>query len=136
MKYLNIEERNKHAVRLSSCYVLFLYIHICVARVSDTFLQQNLYRLNTQVVCVDDHGYDADGEIMEEIPAEGCSYVYMVGDSSFGRLPEDEQLVVIPVVMRTLRMACVSVMLDRWIQSTKRSLRCICGILGLGKGIE
>ena len=29
---------------------------------------------------------------MEEIPAGGYSYIYLVGDFSFGRLPEDEQL--------------------------------------------
>ena len=42
---------------------------------------------------------------MEEIPAGGCSYIYLTGDFSFGRLPEEEQLVVIPFLMRTLRMA-------------------------------
>ena len=42
---------------------------------------------------------------MEEIPAGGCSYIYLVGDFSFGRLPEDEQLLVVPFVMRTLRVA-------------------------------
>ena len=42
---------------------------------------------------------------MEEIPAGGCFYVYMVGDFNFGRLPEDEQLLVVPFVMRTLRKA-------------------------------
>ena len=41
---------------------------------------------------------------MEEIPAGECSYVYLTGDFSFGRLPEEEQLVVIPLLMRTLRM--------------------------------
>ena len=54
---------------------------------------------------LDDHGYDAEGVIIEEIPAGGCSYIYLVGDFSFGRLPEDEQLLVVPFVMRTLRMA-------------------------------
>ena len=42
---------------------------------------------------------------MEEIPAGSCSYIYLVGDFSFGRLPEDEQLLVVPFVMRTLRIA-------------------------------
>ena len=42
---------------------------------------------------------------MEEIPAGGCSYIYHKGDFSFISLPEEEQLVVIPFVMRTLRMA-------------------------------
>ena len=42
---------------------------------------------------------------MEEITAGGCSYIYLVGDFSFSRLPEDEQLRVVPFVMRTLRMA-------------------------------
>ena len=39
-----------------------------------------------------------------EIPAGECSYIYLTGDFSFGRLPEEEQLVVIPLLMRTLRM--------------------------------
>ena len=60
---------------------------------------------NTRLVYLDDHGYDAEGTIMEEIPAGGCSYIYLVGDFSFGRLPENEQLLVVPFVMRTLRMA-------------------------------
>ena len=42
---------------------------------------------------------------MEEITAGGCSYIYLVGDFSFGRLPEDEQLLVVLFVMHTLRMA-------------------------------
>ena len=41
---------------------------------------------------------------MEEIPTGECSYMYL-GDFSLGRLPEDEQLLVVPFVMRTLRMA-------------------------------
>ena len=42
---------------------------------------------------------------MEEIQAGRCSYIYLVGDFSFGRLPEDEQLLGVPFVMCTLRMA-------------------------------
>ena len=42
---------------------------------------------------------------MEEIPAGGCSYVYLTVDFSFGRLPEEEQLVVITFLKRTLCMA-------------------------------
>ena len=42
---------------------------------------------------------------MEEIPAGGCSHIYLEGDFSFDRLPEEEQLVVIPFVMRTVSMA-------------------------------
>ena len=33
---------------------------------------------------------------MEEIPARGCSFIYHVGDFSFGRLLEEAQLVVVP----------------------------------------
>ena len=42
---------------------------------------------------------------MEEILAGGCFNIYLVGDFSFDRLPEEEQIVVIPFVMRALRMA-------------------------------
>ena len=60
---------------------------------------------NTRLIYLDGRGYDAEGTIMEEIPARGCSYIYLVGDFSFGRLPEDEQLLVVPFVMHTLRVA-------------------------------
>ena len=52
---------------------------------------------NTRLVYLDDHGYDAEDAIMEEIPAGGCSYIYLVNAFSFGRLPEDEQLLVVPL---------------------------------------
>ena len=42
---------------------------------------------------------------MEEIPAGGCSYIYLVGDFNFGRLPKDKQLLVVSFVLCTLRMA-------------------------------
>ena len=61
-------------------------------------------RHSLEVVYLSDHGYDSEGRIMEEIPAGECSYIYLTGDFSFGRLPEEEQLVVIPLLMRTLRM--------------------------------
>ena len=70
-----------------------------------TFSPHSVCRHNTQMDYLDDYGYDAESKIMEEIPAGGYSYVYMVGDFSFGLLPEDEQLLVIPFVMKTLRMA-------------------------------
>ena len=50
-------------------------------------------------------GYDAEGDIIEYIPVGGCSYMNMADVFSFWRLPEDEQLLVIPFVMRTLHMA-------------------------------
>ena len=49
------------------------------------------------MIYLDDHGYDAESKIMEEIPAGG--------DFSFELLSKDEQLLVIPSVRRTLRMA-------------------------------
>ena len=42
---------------------------------------------------------------MEEIPSLRCSNIYLVSDFSFGRLPVEVQLIVIPFVMQTLRMA-------------------------------
>ena len=62
-------------------------------------------RHSIEMVYLSDHGYDSEGRIMEEIPAGECSYIYLTGDFSFGRLPEEKQLVVIPLLMRTLRMA-------------------------------
>ena len=39
---------------------------------------------------------------MQEILTGECSYVSKVGEFRFGRLPEDEQLLVIPFCKRTL----------------------------------
>ena len=54
------------------------------------FLPHSVCRHNTQLVYLDDHGYDAEGQIMEEILAGGCFYMYLVSDFSFRRLSEDE----------------------------------------------
>ena len=59
---------------------------------------------NTRLVYLDGRGYDAEGAISEEIPSGGCFYVYLVFDFSFGRLSEDEQLLVVPFIMRILHM--------------------------------
>ena len=50
------------------------------------------FQHNIRMIYLSDHGYDAEGEIMEEIPTRGYSYIYPAGDFSFGRLPEEEQL--------------------------------------------
>ena len=55
-----------------------------------TFLSYKAFLHNIRLVYLCDHGYNAEGNIMEEIPAGGCSYIYLVGDFSFGRLPEEE----------------------------------------------
>ena len=52
---------------------------------------------DTRLVYLDDHGYNAEGTIMEEIPTGGCFYIYFVGDFRFGRLPEDDELLVVPL---------------------------------------
>ena len=50
---------------------------------------------------------------------------------------DDEQLLVVPFVMRTLRTAGLGQYnVRRCIQRTNRSLRCVCGMLGSGKRIE
>ena len=87
---------------------------------------------NTRQVYLDDHGYDTEGGFMEERPTGGCSYIYLVGDFSFGRLPEDEQLLVVPFVMRTLRMAGLGECpLDPLHWRTRRSQRFACVTLGI-----
>ena len=57
------------------------------------------------MVYLSGRGYDAEGDILEEILAGRCFYIYLVGDFSFGRLREEEQFVVISFAMQTLRMA-------------------------------
>ena len=91
-----------HSHMLTHCSNAFLFMSQVHMR---AFSPNRPCQHNTRLVYLDVHRYDAEGTIMEEIPAGGCSYVYLVGDFSFGRLPEDEQLLVVPFVMRTLRMA-------------------------------
>ena len=91
-----------HSDMLIHCSNTFLFMSQVHMR---AFSPNRPCQHNTRLVYLDDHGYDAEGSIMEEIPAGGCTYVYLVGDFTFERLPEDEQLLVVPFVMRTLRMA-------------------------------
>ena len=86
-------------IHSSNTFLFMLQMHM------RAFSPDRLCQHNTPLVYLDDHGYDAEGAIMEEIPAGGCFYIYLVGDSSFGHLPEDEQLLVVPFVRRTLHMA-------------------------------
>ena len=73
------------------------------------------------MVYLSDHGYDAEWDMMEEIPAGGCFYIYLVGNFSFCRIPEEEHLVVIPF---TLRMAGLgNAPLVRCTRRTRRSRR-------------
>ena len=93
-----------------------------------TFLPDSACQHYTWMVYLDD---------AEEIPAGGCSYVYLVRDFSFGRLPEDKQLLVIPFVTRSLHMAGLGEYeVGPLHHKTKRSLKCIGGMLGSGKGVE
>ena len=41
-----------------------------------TFSPHRPCKHSTRMVFLDDHGYDAEDEILEGIPAGGCSYVY------------------------------------------------------------
>ena len=83
---------HSHMLMYSSNTLLFtLQVHV------RAFLPHRPCEHNTRQVYLDDHGHDAEGGIMEQIPAGGCSYIYLVDDFSFGRLPEDEQLLVVPL---------------------------------------
>ena len=44
------------------------------------------------------------GRSWRRYPQEGVPIIYLTGDFSFNRLPEEEQLVAIPFLMQTLRM--------------------------------
>ena len=71
---------------------------------------------------------------MDEIPAGGGSYIYLVGDFSFGRLPEDEQQLVVPFVMRTLRMAGLGECpFGPSTRRMRRPLEFVCGTPGIVK---
>lgn len=54
---------------------------------------------------LDGHCYNTEGQIMEEIPAEGCAYVYLVRDFNFSQVPNYEQLLVVLYYVRTLCIA-------------------------------
>ena len=48
-------------------------------------------RHSIEMVYLSDHGFDSEGKIMEEIPAGGCFYIYLIRDFSLVRLLEEEQ---------------------------------------------
>ena len=77
-----------------TCSITFLFMSQVHMR---AFSPNRPSQQNTRLVYLDVHGYDAEGTIMEEIPAGGCFYVYLAGDFSVKRLPEDEQLLVVPL---------------------------------------
>ena len=57
-----------------------------------TFTPYRACKHNIGMVYLKDHSYDAEGKIIDD------SSVYI----SFGRLPDDLQLLVIPFIMRTM----------------------------------
>ena len=78
----------------------------CIALFFIRYCQHNI-----RMVYLDDHG-----EMMEWIPVGRYSYVYF----SFERLPEDEQLLGIPLIKKNLGIAdWVNAMLGRCIPRTK-----------------
>ena len=83
----------------SNTFLFMLQVHMRV------YSPDGPCQYNTRLVYLDDHGHNAEGAIMEKIPAGGCSSMYLVGDFSFGRLSEDEQLLAVPCVICTRRMA-------------------------------
>ena len=106
ISYLNVEERNKLAVSLCAwLWTIIMHSWLCFRLIWHRFHHIEGVSTAIGMVYLSDHVYNAEEGIMEEISAGGCSYIYLVGDFSFGRLPKEEQLVVIPFVMRTLRMA-------------------------------
>ena len=54
----------------------------------------------TRMVYIDGHGYDAESPIIEKIPDGGCVYVYVVGDFNFSCISDNEQLPVVPLIIR------------------------------------
>ena len=72
-----------------SLYTILIYSFVFQVQIT-TFSPYRAYQHNFCMVYLNDHGYDAEGEIVEEIPTKECFRVYLIGDFSFGRLPEDE----------------------------------------------
>ena len=66
--------------------IIIIIIHVYMT----TFSPDSVCLHHTRMGYLDDRDYDAESGSMEEILAGGCSYVYLVGDFSFGLLPEDE----------------------------------------------
>ena len=50
---------------------------------------------------------DCNGQRIEEIPGESSCFLLFSDDFYFSRLPEDKQLLVLPVMLKTLRMSGV-----------------------------
>ena len=59
-----------------------------------------------QLAHLSPHGIDSNGQRIQEIPGRSSSFLFFSDDSHFPRLPEDEQLLVLPVML-SLRMAGV-----------------------------
>ena len=53
------------------------------------------------------HGEDCSGRRIEEIPGGSSCFLFFSDDFYFARLPEDEQLMVLPVMLKSLRMSGV-----------------------------
>ena len=68
------------------------------------FAEDRVCQHTTRIVYLDSHGYDADGHIIEKITAVGCAYVYLVGDFNFSHVPDNDQLLVAPFIMRPLHL--------------------------------
>ena len=62
-----------------------------------------MYQNISRMVYLDRHGTTMRLH-NKEIPSGGSTYVYLVGDINFLSVPEYKQLLVVPLIRRTLRM--------------------------------
>ena len=51
------------------------------------------------------HGVDCSGRRIEEIPGGSSCFLFFSDDFYFAHLPEDDQLMVLPVMLKSLRMS-------------------------------
>ena len=60
-----------------------------------------------QIAHLSPHGVDCSGWRIEEIPGGSSFFLFFSDDFHFARLPEDEQLMVLPVMLKSLWMSGV-----------------------------
>ena len=103
---LCIKERNDHFVFIFMCPNIVLtyscsYYRLYVAY--SGYISSDSFQLSH----LSPHGVDCSGRRIEEIPEGSSCFLFFSDDFCFACLSEDEQLMVLPVMLKSLRMSGV-----------------------------
>ena len=105
---IKIKERNDHFVLIfvssdtvltySCSYYRLYYVACFIGYISsDSF----------QIAHLSPHGVDCSGRRIEGIPGGSFCFLFFSDDFYFARLPEDEHIMALPVMLKSLRMSGV-----------------------------